>query len=156
MAPNPVAPKNSQTRVAAERTIAEVQALLFAHGAAQVMVSAEAGVPCGVSFRLPGGAAYHLPVRAEQLARRLDDSGARNRLPTKDRDAYVRAVAWRTIKDWLAAQLDLIETGMVTLDEVMLPYRLLGASGTTVYGALAARDFRLPALSAPKGDADAS
>ena len=41
-------------------------------------------------------------------------------------------VAWRIVKDWLEAQLAIIETEMVTLDQVMLPY-MQGDNGQTVY-----------------------
>ena len=40
-------------------------------------------------------------------------------------------VAWRIIKEWVEAQLALIQIGLVTIDEVMLPYMLTG--NKTVY-----------------------
>jgi len=41
-------------------------------------------------------------------------------------------VAWRIMKDWLEAQLAIIATEMVTLDQVFLPY-MQGDDGRTVY-----------------------
>lgn len=152
MAADP-APKNAYTRVSAERTIAELQSLLITHGARQIIVSADDGEANGLSFSLSTGGLYHLPVRIDQMERRLAGRRPDAALRTKNQRTYAYAVAWRTVKDWLAAQLDLIATEMVTLDEIMLPFRILDAKGTTVYAALAARDFRLPALPESVGDA---
>ena len=43
-----------------------------------------------------------------------------------------RRVAWRILKDWFDAQLAILETEMVTIDQVMLPY-FVTKSGDTVY-----------------------
>jgi hypothetical protein len=40
--------------------------------------------------------------------------------------------AWRIVKDWAEAQLAIIETKMVTTEQVFLPY-VLTASGQTLY-----------------------
>ena len=45
---------------------------------------------------------------------------------------HAERVAWRIVKDWLEAQLAIIRTEMVTLDQVMLPY-MVGDEGHTVY-----------------------
>ncbi len=41
-------------------------------------------------------------------------------------------VAWRIIKDWVAAQLAIVESGMVEIAEVFLPYQLV-ADDKTVF-----------------------
>jgi hypothetical protein len=41
-------------------------------------------------------------------------------------------VAWRIVKDWIAAQLAIVETGMTSLDQVMFPY-MLDNDGATLY-----------------------
>lgn len=41
-------------------------------------------------------------------------------------------VAWRNVKDWIAAQIAIIEIGQVGIDEVMLPY-MVDAYGHTLY-----------------------
>ena len=52
----------------------------------------------------------------------------------------------RILKDWVEAQMALPETGMVTMEEILLPSMLSG--GQTLYRALAADDFK--ALNPPK------
>ncbi len=51
----------------------------------------------------------------------------------------MRDVAWRIVKDWLEAQLALLQSRQVKLEQVMLPYMLgTGEQGepVTVYEAL--------------------
>ena len=48
--------------------------------------------------------------------------------------AQAERVAWRVLKDWLEAQLALIEAGVADMAEVMLPY-LHVAPGVTLYRA---------------------
>ena len=54
--------------------------------------------------------------------------------------------SWRILKDWVEAQMALLETGMVTMDEIFLPYMLSG--GQTFYQALVAGEFE--ALNSPR------
>jgi hypothetical protein len=58
--------------------------------------------------------------------------------------AQARRVAWRITKDWLDAQLALIETEMVPLEQVMLPY-MTTDSGQTVFEVLKDTQLKLPA-----------
>ena len=56
-------------------------------------------------------------------------------------------MAWRVMKDWIAAQLALAETKMVQLDEIMLPYMHVDDGGTTVLD-----NYRARALEMTIGD----
>ena len=49
--------------------------------------------------------------------------------------------AWRIIKEWIPAQMALIETEMVTVEEVFLPYMLTGKQ--TLYQALSNGDLKM-------------
>ena len=49
-------------------------------------------------------------------------------------------VAWRILKDWIEVQLALLDTGMVELEEISLPYLLQGDQ--TLYHALREGKFR--------------
>lgn len=40
---------------------------------------------------------------------------------------------WRVIKDWLEAQIALIDAGMVEAEQVMLPYLIVDETGQTLY-----------------------
>ncbi|MCH8134806.1 MAG: hypothetical protein IIB77_02370, partial [Proteobacteria bacterium] len=51
-------------------------------------------------------------------------------------------VAWRIIKDWLRAQLAIIETEQAEMVEVFLPYAQHPVTGQTLYEQLEASGFR--------------
>ena len=40
-------------------------------------------------------------------------------------------ITWRILKDWVEAQMALLETGMVTMDESFLPYMVSGGQTFT-------------------------
>ena len=51
-----------------------------------------------------------------------------------------RRVGWRIIKDWLEAQMALLELNMVKIQEVFLPY-IIGIDGKTIYEKLESKGF---------------
>ena len=125
---------NYTTTVPAVRTIGQVQALLVEGGARQIMAEYnDVGTPIGIAFAVETGFGlrnFHLPVNAakvEAVLRR--DKKVERRFKTPEQ---AERVAWRIVKDWLEAQLAIIRTEMVTLEQVMLPYMAAGG-GQTVY-----------------------
>lgn len=137
---------NYTTSVPANRTIAEVQAMLAKHGAASVATHYAEGRASGVSFTLVtphGSRAFTLPVDVDAVHRLLERQVQSRTI--KERRyadvAHAERVAWRVTKDWLAAQLALIEAQMATLDQVMLPY--LHVDGDrTLYAVYRERELR--------------
>lgn len=121
---------NYTTTIAASKTVGEMQAMLARHGAAAVSVTYEDGSPVGLSFllRTPHGERhFSLPVDVAAMHRLLvtqDKAGQlrSGRKAERSSAAQAERVAWRVMKDWLAAQLVLVEAQMASLDQVMLPY----------------------------------
>jgi len=62
------------------------------------------------------------------------------RYANKEEHAY--RVAWRIIKDWVEAQMSLLETEMVKMEEIFLPY-VITPWGKTVYQVMAEKRFLL-------------
>lgn len=124
------APLNYTTKIGVHRTVAEMSRMLADHGASHVGVEYENGRPAGVSFGLDtphGRRVFTLPINAQAMRTLLiskDRAGELRSGSKAERTSYEQAerVAWRVVKDWLAAQLALVATEMVQLDEVMLPY----------------------------------
>ena len=142
---------NYTTTIRAEKTANEITTILVRGGARQIMSEFdEKGNVSGVSFSietLTGVRGFTLPVKegpVEAVMRR--DNKIPQRLKTKDQ---ARNVAWRITKDWLEAQMALIETEMVSFDQVMLPY-MRSLDGSTLYEQYVAGHEMQPALSAPK------
>jgi hypothetical protein len=107
---------NYRTRVAAHVTIDTGNI---------VAVAFELKLPDGrpVSFRLP------TDWRPVQQVLQNQKTGS-NRVDASERVA--RDVAWRITKDWIEAQLAIIETRMVTMAQVFLPYAVT-ATGESMY-----------------------
>jgi len=126
---------NYTTKVPTSTTIGVVTRLLVNAGARQVMTEYdEAGEPSGLTFSIVtsfGVRGFTLPVRAEAIEQILERDVTDRRYRGVEQS---HRVAWRIIKDWLEAQLALIETEMVTFDQVMLPY-MRTLDGGTMYDA---------------------
>lgn len=138
---------NYTTTIAAGKSAAEVQAILARHGASQVSILYASGEPSGLAFtietpyglrdfQLPANAAGVLAAMRQQMMAGKMPKNARNRDPQQ-----ANRVAWRILKDWVEAQLAIIEAGMSSIDEVMLPY-LLTPDGRTLAAAYRDRSIR--------------
>lgn len=117
-----------------ERTVAKIQHLLVKAGARGIAYSYDtAGLLTGMSFVVRasyGDQAYTLPANVDRVQAVLLRQKVQPRYSTVE---HAARVAWRILQDWVAAQLALIETETVGLDQVMLPYAHTDAQGTTVY-----------------------
>src|SRR5262245_53582384 len=121
---------NYTTTVDAQKTIVEIQNLLVKAGAKRVMVEYDARkMPATLVFELHEET-YQLPCRSAAIDKLLRDDTSLKRGLRNEEQAL--RVGWRIVKTWLMAQLAIIEAGMVSLDEVMLPYALV-RPGKTMY-----------------------
>lgn len=127
---------NYTTSIAASKTSGEVQGLLAGHGARQIVTTfADSGEITGMQFSTRtefGERGFSMPVRTDGVlaAMTADKSIPRSKCTREQ----AQRVAWRIAKDWLAAQLALIDAGLASLDEVMMPY-MLDQGGRTVFEA---------------------
>lgn len=141
---------NYTTSISVEKTIAEIQSKLAKAGAQMIVAEYEEGLPVSLSFAFQTfdvTRAYRLPADPVPVKKVLDDQYWSGKIPKKFA-TYEQAqrVAWRIVKDWIEAQIALIQTEMVTLDQVMLPY-MIGVGNKTVYQLYRERKL-LPALEA--------
>jgi hypothetical protein len=136
---------NYTTKIAATKTIGEVQDLLVKHGASRIAVDYTDGRATGITFATTtahGPRLFSLPVDVDAMQRLLANhrpSGSISLAAFRSRE-HAERVAWRVIKDWLAAQLTLVATDMAALDQVMLPYLHTDQSGRTLYAAYRDRE----------------
>lgn len=124
---------NYTTKVPVQRTVGQVQELLVRAGATSITARYEAADTVGLTFVVDteyGRRAFSLPVdgRAVYDVMRADTKVPRS-LKTIEQ---AQRVAWRITKDWVEAQLAIIATRMVTLDQVMFPY-MEDVDGRTVF-----------------------
>lgn len=131
------------TQIAPEKTLAEIEAILVQHNAKQVLKDYDAGKVVAVSFMLDIDGShipFRLPCRWQEM--RAKFQALRKRPKGGDTmDDWARRVAWRQVLRWVEAQMALIETGMVKVQEVFLPYAQIGPNGQTMYEAIQDRKF---------------
>jgi hypothetical protein len=140
---------NYTTTIDASKSLGEIVARLQAHGAAGITTEYEDRQPAGIAFEIISGTQrlqFRLPVNVAACFQRLRQQNAQGKIQPRfvTRDQASR-VAWRIAKDWVEAQVAIIESGMVRLEQVFLPYMLAGDSGETVFEVMERRVFALPA-----------
>ena len=121
--------KNYTTKVPAVQTVGEIQGILAAHGARKVMMDYDDGKVIAVTFALQVGGAlqgYRLDARPHGVIAAM----AKDRLRCGETQA--ENIAWRNVKDWIAAQIALVETEQATMEELFLPM-MTGKNGETLY-----------------------
>jgi hypothetical protein len=125
---------NYTTTVPVAKSASRIQALLVKAGARDIAYTYEDdGVLTGMSFIVRasyGDQAFTLPANVDRVRAVLLRQRVQPRYSTVE---HASRVAWRILQDWVAAQLALIETETVGLDQVMLPYAHTDSQGTTVY-----------------------
>jgi hypothetical protein len=137
---------NYTTSVDALKTVNEIQRKLVAHGASEIIVGyGPDRVPDALAFRVrtaEGSQFFNLPANVKAieatLALQAKRGVIRKSFATREQAARV---AWRIIKDWIEAQIAIIESGMVTIQEVFFPYLSLG--GQTAYQAYQCNQLQL-------------
>jgi len=141
---------NYTTKIEAAKTVAEIQRILAAHGAKSILTSyGDDGSVEALAFQIEtaqGVVGFRLPINPEPVLKILERQSSLGKLRSHqgrpDRAQAVR-VAWRIIKDWVEAQMALLETEMVKMEQVFLPY-VITRGGRTLYEAMVDRHFQLP------------
>ena len=146
---------NYTTSISGEKTIGEIQKALSRAGARAILCEYDGfGNVSALAFRIAtqfGEISFQLPANVSAVKKILSKQAQTGKIPRRfaNDDGQAARVAWRILKDWIEAQLALIETGMVTVEQVFLPFAQ-NATGQTVYEALLEKRFTGLALPAPK------
>ena len=121
---------NYTTKVDVFATLGEIQGQLVKHGAKKIMQDyGNDGHITALSFLIDtpnGPRGVKLPANVDAGWNVLTKQKVKC-----DRDQAER-VAWRIVKDWVAAQMAILESEMVEMDEIFLPY-MLNDKGQTLF-----------------------
>lgn len=124
---------NYTTSIDADKTINEIAKCLVAHGADKIVTDYSEGLPCAVTFCLTvdgNMVAFSLPANYDGVLQSMKkDRKVPGRLCTKEQ---ALRVSWRIIKDWVEAQMALVEAKLADTAEVFLPYAVT-KQGNTLY-----------------------
>ncbi|MFA5499463.1 MAG: hypothetical protein WC404_00110 [Candidatus Omnitrophota bacterium] len=126
------------TKIAPEITVSQIQAILGRYGAKAIMTEYENREVSAVSFQIDVAGQlvpFRLPCRWEAVMDFLCKRrkyGTRSIKSSAKIEAQAKRVAWRQVLRWIEAQMALVETNMVKVQEVFMPYMFL-KSGKTLY-----------------------
>ena len=150
----------STTPVAPSKTAAEIEEMLARHGVSKTAKKYDKGRVVAVYFEMDtpqGRFPFSLPVNVDAVyqlfleARRSIPAYRHRSLPKEvEVKMFLQAerTAWRIVHWWVKAQLALVQTQMVTVTEIFLPYMLVGG-GQTLYQRLASGDLTILAALRP-------
>lgn len=124
---------NYTTSISYDKTIAEIQRCLVSHGANKIVTDYSDGLPTAVTFCLTmegNMVAFALPCNYEGVLKAMQrDRKVPRRLCT---DEQALRVSWRIVKDWVEAQVAIVDARLADVAEVFLPYAVT-KNGQTLY-----------------------
>ncbi len=124
---------NYTTSIDSEKSIAEIHKCLVSHGANKITTDYVDNMPSAVTFCLVlNGNTVGFLLRANYTgvlkAMKNNKKVPRNKCTNEQ----AQRVAWRIIKDWVFAQMAIVEAELADIAEVFLPYAVT-KNGTTLY-----------------------
>lgn len=142
--------KNSTSN--SPQTFDKIQKVLTTHGADKIMfdyAKDRSGRLEAISFSLEIDGqlrGFKLPAKVENVVAILyggKDRWGNKKTPTQAQRDQAYRTAWANIRDWIDAQMALIDTEQAKLEEVFLPY-MLASDGRTLYEHMESKHFALP------------
>src|SRR5262245_39951269 len=140
---------NYTTEIEPIRTAGEIMGLLAAKGAQAIMVDYDKGEPSGLSFRISVNnhvVYFKLPCDVDGAFRAMERMKIPPRYANREQ---AKRTAWRIIKNWVEAQLAIIDCGQAQMAEVFLPYALT-STGQTLFQRLMTDPSRLLGAGEPE------
>jgi hypothetical protein len=129
---------NYTTTIDVNKTLGEIQKSLVTHGARKIMYDYDDdGHIQALCFQIAtksGDRGIKLPANVPSIYEVLKRQKKVGKIKTNPDYNQAERVAWRIIKDWLEAQMAILETQMVQIDEIFLPY-MLNKNGQTFFQA---------------------
>lgn len=123
---------NYTTKVDVYTTLGAIQGQLVKHGAKKIMQDYDGeGNISALSFLIDtpaGPRGIRLPANVDAVHAVL------TRQKVKCDREQAERVAWRIVKDWVEAQMAILESEMVQMDEIFLPY-MIDNTGKTLFEA---------------------
>ena len=135
------------TQIDPQKTVAQIQEELTNHGAKSILSNYDSeGRIESLSFIIEtpqGMLGFKLPCDVESVYRILKEQCRDKKIAKKFADKHqALRVAWRIILYWVKAQMALLETEMVKIEQIFLPYMIVGKD-ETLYERMKGSHFQL-------------
>jgi hypothetical protein len=138
--------KNYRSRQSPFNSITLIEELVVKRmNATQFFKEYKEGTIVAVVFVIPtkhGYRSFKLPARVDQVIRVL--YGEKKQYSPYEWD-QARITAWANVRDWVDAQVALIETEQVKVEEVFLPY-MANERGETLFEVMEKSGMKIPQL----------
>lgn len=137
---------NYTTTIDAFKTVSEIEYILMKHRAKSIVKEIEGESVTGLSFVIDTGYAQipiRMPAKVDECQKVLIKEKKDNpRTNIKTTREQAERVAWRILKDWVQAQMALLDMEMVKAEEIFLPY-IVDKTGKTLFEKLKEQQFLL-------------
>lgn len=124
---------NYTTSIDAWKTVNEIQQILSKHKITHINIRNEGSFPVALSFTInfkEQPLNFVLPCNYAGVLAALKRS---NKVPHKLKNSeQALRVSWRIVKDWVEAQLAIVEADLAPMEEVFLPYLVTNEHGQTL------------------------
>lgn len=124
---------NYTTKIDAWKTVNEIQKILSQNNVTHSSIKNEGSFPVALSFtiNLNGHPLnFLLPCNHEGVLRCFKKD---KKVPNGSRNSeQALRTAWRIVKDWVEAQMAIIQSEQATIEQVFLPYLIINSSGETL------------------------
>lgn len=113
-----------------KQTFDNIQKILIKHNAKSINFEYKEGKVSGIIFVLEikdKDYGFRLPARVENVKQIFDKNGLRY-----DPDQPYRT-AWANIRDWIDAQLALVDTEQAKIEEVFMPYMVVDGNSQSLF-----------------------
>lgn len=123
---------NYTSKVDHQKSINEIQFILSKKGATKIMVDYDKGIATSISFQIPHAGSFisfRLPANVRGVQKALKaQKGVAKSYQTEE---HAVRVCWRIIKDWIEAQMAIVEAEQADIATIFLPYATT-QNGSTV------------------------
>ncbi|HYE53691.1 MAG TPA: hypothetical protein VD996_02570 [Chitinophagaceae bacterium] len=124
---------NFTTKIDPWKTVGEIQQILSKNNVSHVSIKNEGSSPVALSFTID----YHgrplnflLPCNHEGVLNCLKRD---RKVPNSSKNSeQALRTSWRIVKDWVEAQMAIVQAELTTLPEVFMPYLVVNAQGETL------------------------
>jgi hypothetical protein len=124
---------NYTTKIDAWKSVSEIQKILSANKVTHSSIKNEGTFPVALSFTIDFKGQplnFLLPCNYEGVLKCLKSD---KRVPnaSKNTEQAIRT-SWRIVKDWVEAQMAIIQSEQAKIEEVFLPYLIVNSTGETL------------------------
>lgn len=127
------------------KLLQRLKKILVQHKATSIMKNYDGEVITSLSFLVDVGynqIPIKLPAKINECLKVLESEKKKGTKNVKATYEQAERVAWRILKDWVLAQMALLDINMVKFEEVFMPY-IVDKNGQTLFEKLEDKQFLL-------------